>query len=111
MTNWVSDAALRRFRDQEAWVLRDRKCQDRAHLRGRVGGQKGKRRGSLGGEYCFMSDLICGINRGQTSDGALAHAALTTSNGDDLFHVWNASLGREAATRYCRGFATLREAL
>ena len=52
-----------------------------------------------------------GMDRGQTSDGALANAALTTGNGDDLLHIWNALLGREAATRHCWGFATLRKAL
>jgi hypothetical protein len=51
------------------------------------------------------------MDRGQTSDSALANAALTTGNGDDLLHIWNALLGREAATRHCRGFATLRKAL
>jgi hypothetical protein len=52
-----------------------------------------------------------GADRGQTSDGALTNAALTTGNGDDLLHIWNASLGRETATRHCRGFAAPRKAL
>jgi hypothetical protein len=51
------------------------------------------------------------MDGGQTSDGTFANAALTTGNGDDLLHIWNALLGREAATRHCRGFATLRKAL
>jgi hypothetical protein len=105
------DVVLRQFRDQGAWVLRDRKYQGQAHPRVRVGGQRGKRRGSLGGEYRSMTDLIRGINRGQTSDGALAHAAFTTSDGDDLFHVWDPSLGWEAATRHYRGITTLRKSL
>jgi hypothetical protein len=58
MTNWMSDVVLRRFRDQEAWVLRDQRCQGQAHLRVRGGGQRGKRRGSLGGECHYMSDLM-----------------------------------------------------
>lgn len=47
----------------------------------------------------------------QTSNGALSYATLTAGNGDDLLHIWDASLGREAATRYYRGFTTLRKAL
>jgi hypothetical protein len=50
-----------------------------------------------------MTDPIRGMNNGQTSDGALAHTAFTTGDGNDLFHVWDASLGWEAATRHCRG--------
>jgi len=38
--------------------------------------------------------ISCGMNRGQTSNGALANATLTTGNGDDLLHIWNASLWR-----------------
>lgn len=107
----MSDAVPRQFQDQGAWVLRDQRCQDRAHRRVRVGGLRGKRRGLLGKKCHYRSDLICRIDSRQTSDGALAYSALTASNGDDLLHVWNASLGGQAATRHYWGFTTLRKTL
>jgi hypothetical protein len=55
MTDWMSDAVLQRFRGQEAWELRDQRCQGQARLPVRDGGQRGKRRGSLGGECRYMS--------------------------------------------------------
>jgi hypothetical protein len=110
-TNWMSDEVLRQFQDQGAWVLRVRRCQDQAHRRVRVGGLRGKRRDLLGKGCHNRSDLICGIDNRQTSDGALAYAALTASNGDDLLHVWNTSLGGETATWHYWGFTTLRKAL
>ena len=51
------------------------------------------------------------MREGRTCDGALAHAALTTGNCDNLFDIWDAALWREPATRHHGGFATLRETL
>ncbi len=110
-TNWTSDGAPQQFRDQGAWVLKDQRCQGQARLRVRGGGQRGKMRGSLGGECRYVSDLIGETQRGQTSDGALAHAAFTAGNGDDPFHVRNGAFGRKAAARHYRGFTLLGKTL
>jgi hypothetical protein len=104
----MSDGVPQHFLGQGAWVSKDRKCRGLARLRVRGVGWRGKRRGSLGENVATRRISYERYERGQTSNGTLAYATLTAGNGDDLFHVRNATLGRKAATRHHRGFTLFR---
>lgn len=105
------DGVPQHFRDQGAWVSRDRKCRGLARLRVRGVGRQVKRRGSLGGRISLHVGSHTRDESEQTGDGALSYAALAAGNSDDLFHIRNAALGRKAATRHYWGFTLLRESL
>ena len=107
----MTDGVPQHFRDQGAWVSRDRRCRGLAHLRVHGDAQRGKKRGSLGGRMSLHVGSHTRDTKEQTGNSALAYAALAAGNGDDPFHIWNSTLGWKAATRHHWGFTSLRETL